>query len=108
MSLCFIIQWIVLVSNICVSARTTFVSVPVLQVSFVDSAKLCFQCQGVFYSRAIHVFSYLTSNKTRGEQTSDLSACCFSSSLRRILYQESSTAHYHLLQSAAGTWGALQ
>lgn len=48
MSLCFIIQWIVLVSNICVSARTTFVSVPVLQVSFVDNAKLCFQCQGVF------------------------------------------------------------
>lgn len=96
--------------NICVGARTTFsnVSVPVLRVSFVDSAKLCFQCQGVFYFRAIHVFSYLTSNKTRGEQTSDLSACCFSSSLRRILYQESSTAHYHLLQSAAGTWGALQ
>lgn len=50
MSLCFIIQWIVLVPNICVSARTTFsnVSVPVLRVSFVDSAKLCFQCQGVF------------------------------------------------------------
>ena len=79
MSLCFIIQWIVLLSNTCVSARTTFsnVSVPVFRVSFVDNVKLCFQCQDVFIPVQLMFFHTRQAIKQRGEQTSDLSACCF-------------------------------